>query len=130
MGIPLLLQKSKRGYLWVTLGLFLVTLSAHWVFAWTAYVQEQNAHGQPVLAEGYFSQTRRDTMENWQSEFLQLMWQVAGLSFLLYVGSPQSKDSSDRVEAKVDAILQSIRENPEKMRKVLDELEQKYPSRR
>ena len=40
-------------------------------------------------------------MENWQSEFLQLMWQVAGLSFLLYVGSPQSKESSERIEEKI-----------------------------
>jgi hypothetical protein len=33
----------------------------------------------------------RDTLENWQSEFLQLIWQVAGLAILLHVGSPQSK---------------------------------------
>ena len=41
----------------------------------------------------------RDTLENWQSEFLQLMWQVGGLAFLLYVGSPQSKEGDERVEA-------------------------------
>lgn len=34
---------KKRGYVWVTLGFFLVSISAHWVFAWFAYVQEQNA---------------------------------------------------------------------------------------
>lgn len=27
----------------------------------------------------------------WQSEFLQLLWQIGGLAFLLYGGSPQSK---------------------------------------
>jgi hypothetical protein len=36
-------------------------------------------------------------------EFLQLMWQVeGGVSFLLYVGSPQSKESSERIEEKID----------------------------
>jgi hypothetical protein len=39
-------------------------------------------------------------MENWQSEFLQLIWQVAGLSFLWYVGSPQSREEHDRQEEK------------------------------
>jgi hypothetical protein len=50
----------------------------------------------------------RDTLENWQSEFLQLNWQDAGLSILLYVGSPQSKEGDERKEAKLDAILQAV----------------------
>jgi hypothetical protein len=68
-------------------------------------------------------------MENWQSEFLQLIWQVAGLSFLLYVGSPQSKESSDRMEAKIDLLAKSLKdltENPEKVRKTLNEIDEKY----
>lgn len=44
--------------------------------------------------------TFRDTMENWQSEFLQLIWQVAGLSILWYVGSPQSKEGDERKRRK------------------------------
>jgi hypothetical protein len=104
------LQKSKRGFLWVTLGFFLVSLAAHWVFAWSTYVQEQQAHNQPIQTGDYLNMTIRDIMENWQSEFLQLMWQVAGLSFLLYVGSPQSKESSERIEQKVDLIIKKIQE--------------------
>lgn len=50
----------------------------------------------------------RDTLENWQSEFLQLLWQVAGLALLLHVGSPQSKEGDDRMEAKIDAILLTV----------------------
>lgn len=123
-------ERSKRGYIWVTLGFFLVSLAVHWTFAWFAYVQEQQEHGQPVQAAGYFNKTLRDTMENWQSEFLQLMWQVAGLSFLLYVGSPQSKESSERMEAKIDLLLrQSIRDNPEKVKQLLEEIEDKYPKK-
>jgi hypothetical protein len=50
----------------------------------------------------------RDTLENWQSEFLQLLWQVGGLALLLHVGSPQSKEGDDRMEAKIDAILIAV----------------------
>jgi hypothetical protein len=104
------LQKNKRGFLWVTLGFFLISLAAHWVFAWFTYVEEQQAHSQPIQASGYFNMTVRDIMENWQSEFLQLMWQVAGLSFLLYVGSPQSKESSERIEEKIDLMMKKLQE--------------------
>jgi hypothetical protein len=116
---------KKRGYLWVTLGLFAVSLSAHWVFAWFSYVEDQNEHGQAVETVGYFNKTIRDTMENWQSEFLQLIWQVAGLSFLWYVGSPQSKEEHDRQEEKIDLIIQKL--DPENAKKLLRELEEKYP---
>ena len=50
----------------------------------------------------------RDTFENWQSEFLQLLWQVGGLAYFLYVGSPSSKENDDRMEVKIDAILRVI----------------------
>ncbi|AIF82412.1 hypothetical protein NTE_00330 [Candidatus Nitrososphaera evergladensis SR1] len=124
-----ILKKSKRGYIWITLGFFVVSLTVHWTFAWFAYVQEQQEHNQPIEATGYFNQTMRDTMENWQSEFLQLMWQVGGLSFLLYVGSPQSKESSERMEAKIDLLINNLKvlaENPERVKASLDEIDKKY----
>ena len=68
------------------------------------------AHNQPIQIGDYFNTTFQDIMENWQSEFLQLMWQVAGLSVLLYVGSPQSKESSERIEQKVDLIMKKLQE--------------------
>ena len=98
----------KYGYLWVTLAFFLISLLGHWLFAWFAFTEEQNAHGQPVEVSAYVIQTARDTLENWQSEFLQLIWQVAGLAFLLYVGSPQSREEDERMEEKMDAILRVV----------------------
>jgi hypothetical protein len=83
---------------------------------------------EPTLEfSGYFNQTLRDTMENWQSEFLQLMWQVAGLSILLYVGSPQSKESDERLEKKLDRILQKI--DPEKAQEIIEQLKKEYPEK-
>jgi hypothetical protein len=99
-----------RGYAfaWVTAGFFVVSLTGHWLFGWFAYVKEQNAHKQPIEYSEYFVEMGRDTLENWQSEFLQLLWQVGGLAFLLYMGSPQSKEGSERVEAKIDEILKAV----------------------
>jgi hypothetical protein len=121
------LRKSKRGYLWATLIFFIVSISLHWIFAWFAYVQDAEEHGQPIQVRNYFNVTFRDTMENWQSEFLQLMWQVGGLSLLLYVGSPQSKESEERIEAKLDLLVKSL--NPEQAKKLLTEIEEKYPKK-
>ena len=121
------LKKSKRGYLWVTLWFFLISLAIHWTFAWFAYTEDQTQHNQAIQFSGYFNQTFRDTMENWQSEFLQLMWQVAGLSFLLYVGSPQSKESDQRLEKKLDMILQKI--EPEKAQEFIEQLKKEYPEK-
>ncbi len=66
----------------------------------------------------------RGTFENWQSEFLQLIWQVAGLALLLYVGSPQSKEGDDRKEAKIDAILEAV--NPKDASEIIKKLDQQY----
>jgi hypothetical protein len=52
---------------------------------------------------------------------------VAGLSFLLHVGSPQSKEGDDRMEAKIDAILLAV--NPDKAATLLEEIDNEYEGR-
>lgn len=69
----------------------------------------------------------RDTFENWQSEFLQLIWQVVGLTYLLYIGSPQSKEEDDRLEEKLDAILRAV--DPEKADALIVALDGRFPGR-
>lgn len=99
---------KRYAYGWVTLALFLVSLTGHWVAGWFVFASEQAAHGVAPAVGDWALQMTRDTLENWQSEFLQLLWQVGGLALLLYVGSPQSRESSERVEAKLDALLRHI----------------------
>lgn len=98
----------RFGFAWVTGGFFIISLIGHWLFGWFAYVQDQQAHQQAVTVSEYLIIMFRDTLENWQSEFLQLIWQVAGLALLLHIGSPQSKEGDDRMEAKLDAILLAV----------------------
>lgn len=95
----------KYAYAWITLGFFAVSLALHWYFGWEAYLDEAKDHGVAPEVRAFVVMTLRDTFENWQSEFLQLLWQVVGLAYFLYVGSPSSKENDDRVEMKIDALL-------------------------
>jgi hypothetical protein len=116
---------KKYSYFWLTLVLFLGSLAGHWTFAWYAYVKEQSAHQQPIQVSDYVIETARDTLENWQSEFLQLIWQVAGLAFFLFISSPQSKEGDDRREEKLDIILSKL--DPDQYQHILKDLDKKYP---
>jgi hypothetical protein len=116
---------KRYGFLWVTLGFFILSLAGHWIFAWFSYIYEQQAHHQPIEVTEYILQTSRDTLENWQSEFLQLIWQVAGLAFLVFIGSPQSKEGDERKEEKIDAILKKL--DPAEAESVIKKLDKKYP---
>jgi hypothetical protein len=119
------LQQMKYGYLWITLLFFLISLIGHWIFAWFAFVNEALQHGSEIQVSEYLIEVLRDTLENWQSEFLQLMWQVAGLAYLLYIGSPQSRESDERKDAMIEHILRKV--DPERGEQIIKELEQQYP---
>jgi len=112
------------GYAWITLILFLLSVSGHWLFGWMSYADEQQLHNAPPLVATTWFEMLRDTFENWQSEFLQLLWQVGGLALFLYAGSPQSKEGDDRKEAKLDAILRRI--DPVNGESTIQELDRKY----
>lgn len=112
---------GKYAYAWLTLGFFLVSIVLHWYFGWRAFQDEAVQHGsEPQLAE-FAVEAARDTFENWQSEFLQLLWQVVGLAYFLYLGSPSSKENDDRLEAKVDALLRLTGDQGEAIIRDLDE---------
>ena len=99
---------KKYAYAWITLAFFTVSIALHWGFGWLAYVDDQTSHGQAVRLSPYLVEMGRGTFENWQSEFLQLLWQVVGLAYFLYVGSPSSKENDDRMEAKLDALIELV----------------------
>ena len=114
----------KYAYGWLTLGFFLGALILHWYFGWRAFVDEAQQHGQAPETAGYLMEMLRDTFENWQSEFLQLLWQVAGLAYFLYIGSPSSKENDDRMEIKLDAVLRALA--GEKANGLIQRIDQEY----
>ena len=115
---------KKYSYTWVTLAFFTFSVILHWIFGWFAFVNEQTALNQPIHFNDYAIEMLRDMFENWQSEFLQLIWQVAGLAMLLHMASPQSKEGDDRKEEKLDLILEKL--DPEKGRSLVAKINQKY----
>ncbi len=113
---------KRYAYAWITIAFFLISFGLHWLFGWYSFVNEATQHGQQPEVSEYLAEMGRDTFENWQSEFLQLLWQVVGLAYFLYVGSPASKENDDRLEAKVDALLRiSGGEEAERLIEHLDE---------
>jgi hypothetical protein len=117
----------RYGFGWITIALFAISLVGHWAFGWFAYADEQAAHGAAPEMSGYLVEMSRDTFENWQSEFLQLFWLVVGLTYFLYVGSPQSKEEDDRLEQKLDEILKRL--DPDGADRLIRTLDAEYPGR-
>ena len=106
-------RAKKYRYFWIILILFSGSILDHWYYGFST--------GQS------FQENFRDTFENWQSEFLQLMWQVGGLAFLWHVvGSPQSKEEEEEEERNQE-ILQWIikRVDLEKTEEFIKEMEKK-----
>ncbi len=115
---------GKYAYAWLTAGFFLISLLLHWYFGWKDFAEDAREHGsQPEVAQ-FTNEMLRETFENWQSEFLQLLWQVVGLAYFLYLGSPSSKEEGDRLEAKVDALLRL--QGGEAGDTIIAELDEKY----
>lgn len=118
---------KRYGYAWITLAFFSVSIILHWLFGWFAFVDEAREHGQAAQLTPYLVEMARDTFENWQSEFLQLLWQVVGLAYFLYVGSPSSKENDDRTEAKLDALLELV--GKERGLALIAQIDQRYERR-
>jgi hypothetical protein len=92
--------------------LFLVSWVGQAVVQWFEYRADQADHGAPATVGGWLLVFGRATLENWQSEFLQLSAFVILSAYLLYRGSPESRDSDDRVEAKLDRVLVELGIDP------------------
>ena len=99
----------------ITGALFLLSWSGQFIFQVVTVSNEAREHGQSFSWSGFFPQFFASTFENWQSEFLQLLWQAAGLAFLYFWGSSQSKESDERMERKLDALLRDRNLDPDKV---------------
>jgi len=86
-------------------------LGATDLHSWVEFGAEQQQHGQTAQVfgvDGYIWPSAQATMENWQSEFLQLLSMVVLTSFLIHRGSAESKDSNDRMEQALQRIEQEL----------------------
>lgn len=89
----------------VTGGLFLLSWIGQLVFQMIETSNEAASHGEQLDLAQFWPAFFSSTFENWQSEFLQLVWQAAGLALFFFWGSSQSKEGNERIEAKIDRLL-------------------------
>jgi hypothetical protein len=78
--------------------LFFTSWVAQGIAEWQTFVDEQRAHQEPVEVGNFIAQFAQSTLENWQSEFLQLFSFVVLAALYLHRGSAESRDSDDRME--------------------------------
>jgi hypothetical protein len=86
------------------LALFLLSWIGQAVAEWGSYVQDVRAHGEVPAFADYIVQFGQSTLENWQSEFLQLFAFVVFSAILIHHGSAESRDGEDRIEQAVKRI--------------------------
>ena len=88
--------------------LFFVTWFGQGIAQWQTYTDEQRAHGEAATAGDFISEFSQSTLENWQSEFLQLFAFVSLAALYVHKGSAESKDSDERMEASLHRIEASL----------------------
>jgi nucleoside permease NupC len=110
-------KRSKLQKIWKNFGLsiafcvlFLTTWIGQALTEWQVYRSEQLTHGQQPEAQGFTFEFLQSTLENWQSEFLQLFSFVVLSALLIHRGSGESKDSDDRMEASLQRIEKRLEE--------------------
>src|SRR5215207_6255419 len=79
--------------------LFFATWTAQGIAEWQVFTNEQSAHGEPTEIGDFVSEFAQSTLENWQSEFLQLFSFVVLAALYIHRGSAESKDGEERLEA-------------------------------
>lgn len=95
----------------VLAALFLVAWCLQTWTGWMRFSAEQRQIGQQPQwfgSDGYVWEWGSATMENWQSEFLQLLTFVILTAFLIHKGSHESKDSDEEMMQKLDSILERV----------------------
>jgi hypothetical protein len=93
----------------VVLGLlFLLSWIGQLIVQWFNWAHEQMDHNQPLQVGSFLWQFWESTLENWQSEFLQLFCFVVLSAFFIHRGSAESRDSDERMLRSLDRIEQRL----------------------
>jgi hypothetical protein len=108
-------ERSPHRSVWREFGLslalmimFFATWVAHCISEWQVFTDEQLEHGQDPEIGDFVSQFAQSTLENWQSEFLQLFTFVTLAALYIHKGSAESKDGTEKMEASLRRIEQQL----------------------
>ncbi len=93
--------------------LFIVSWLLQTWSGWMEFAAEQQQHEQAAAVfgpDGYIWRWAEATMENWQSEFLQLFTFVVLTTFLVHRHSHESRDTDEEMQASLQRIEQQLGE--------------------
>jgi hypothetical protein len=93
--------------------LFFTTWIAHGITQWQVFTDEQLEHGQDPAIGDFLSEFGQSTLENWQSEFLQLFSFVVMATIFIHKGSAESKDGEDNIIASLRRIEEKLETLPD-----------------
>jgi hypothetical protein len=88
--------------------LFFATWAAHAVTEWQVFTDQQLAQGQQPEVGDFVAEFAQSTLENWQSEFLQLFAFVVLAALFIHKGSAESKDGEEKIEASLRRIEEHL----------------------
>ena len=94
--------------------LFLISWLGQFVAQYHEMVNEAQDKGKAFEWSDLNVKFWSSTLENWQSEFLQLFTFVLLTSFLIHKNSHESRDSDERAEEKLDQIIALLKEKRDK----------------
>jgi hypothetical protein len=112
-------EKKTSMKLWKNFGLslgfcvlFFVSWAAQGVAEWQTFTDEQKTHGEKPEVGDFVAQFSQATLENWQSEFLQLFSFTVMASVLIHKGSAESRDGDDQIQAALKRIEDHLGTEP------------------
>lgn len=88
--------------------LFFTSWIGHGVYEWETYKQNAQEHNQEIRTQDYFNEFMTATLENWQSEFLQLFTMVVLTAYLVHKGSSESKDGEETTHQALERIEKKL----------------------
>ena len=108
-------ERSEGRSVWREFGLglvlmilFFATWLAHLIAEWQVFTDEQRALGEDTEMGDFVAEFATATLENWQSEFLQLFSFVVLAALYIHKGSAESKDGEEKLEASLRRIEQHL----------------------
>ncbi len=84
--------------------LFFVTWAGQGITEWQVFTDQQREHGESAELGDFAAEFGQSTLENWQSEFLQLFSFVTLAALYIHKGSAESKDGDEKLEASLRRI--------------------------
>jgi len=113
------IEKRTKMKLWKNFGLslgfcslFLLSWAGQAAVQWQEFTDQERSHNEQPQISDFLAAFGKSTLENWQSEFLQLFSFTVMTALLIHKGSAESRDSDDRIEAALKRIEDKLGTEP------------------